>query len=115
MSENQDVHSAARFAATLRTVLAGFREGGDRALPLLVGEQEGGEPEAVILPYDLFKALCRELEHAEDVAIGDLAVRRLADAPAPGKGWTPRPWPALSPRRLPTTPTTSSRPAEHED
>lgn len=39
MSEHQDVHSVARVAATLRMVLAGFREGGERALPLLVAEQ----------------------------------------------------------------------------
>ncbi|MEW2402007.1 hypothetical protein [Streptomyces sp. NPDC046862] len=86
MSEHQEVHSAARVAATLRTVLAGFREGGERALPLLVGEREGGEPEAVILPYDLFMSLCRELERAEDLDISDLAANRVADAPAPGAG-----------------------------
>ncbi|MEV0937618.1 hypothetical protein ACIBMX_10350 [Streptomyces phaeochromogenes] len=86
MSEHQDVHSVARVAATLRTVLAGFREGGERALPLLVAEQEGGEPEAAILPYDLFKTLVEELERAEGVALGDLAANRMANAPTPGEG-----------------------------
>ncbi len=86
MSQHQEVHSAARVAATLRTVLAGFREGGERALPLLVGEQEGGEPEAAIIPYDLFVTLCRALERAEDLDISDLATSRLADTPAPGEG-----------------------------
>lgn len=86
MSEQQEVHSVARVAATLRTVLAGFRQGGERALPLLVGEQEGGEPEAVVLPYDLFLELCRALERGEDLDLGTLAANRLADAPAPGQG-----------------------------
>ncbi|WP_307080593.1 hypothetical protein [Streptomyces canus] len=54
----------------------------------MVGEQEGGEPEAVVLPYDLFVALCRGLERAEDLDLGDLAANRLADAPAPGEGLT---------------------------
>ncbi|MFJ8637011.1 hypothetical protein [Streptomyces sp. NPDC093568] len=86
MSEQQEVHSVARVAATLRTVLAGFRQSGERALPLLVGEQEGGEPEAVVLPYDLFVVLCRALERGEDLDLGVLAANRLADAPAPGQG-----------------------------
>ncbi|WP_158997377.1 hypothetical protein [Streptomyces aureus] len=86
MSEHQAVHSVARVAATLRTVLASFREGGARALPLLVGEQEGGEPEAAILPYDLFVLLLQAVERADDVAIGDLAGQRIAEAPAPGQG-----------------------------
>ncbi|CAM5703709.1 hypothetical protein SALBM311S_00639 [Streptomyces alboniger] len=68
--------------------MAGFRQGGDRALPLLVGEREGGEPEAVVLPYDLFVALCRGLERAEDLDLSDLAANRVADAPAPGEGLT---------------------------
>lgn len=84
MSDHRDihVHSAARVAATLRTVLAGFRDGGDRALPLLVAEQEGGVPEAVVLPYELFVTL----EHGEDAAVGELAAHRLALAPQPGGG-----------------------------
>ncbi|MFF0133273.1 hypothetical protein ACFYTG_47695 [Streptomyces mirabilis] len=86
MSEHQEVHSAARVAATLRAVLAGFRQGGELALPLLVGEQEGGEPEAVVLPYDLFVVLCQALERVEHLDLGDLAASRLADAPAPGQG-----------------------------
>ncbi|MDX3365308.1 hypothetical protein PV387_04585 [Streptomyces sp. ME02-6987-2C] len=86
MSEHQEVHSVARVAATLRTVLAGFREGHEQALPLLVGEREGGKPEAVILPYDLFVSLCQALEDAEALDISDLAASRLADAPLPGEG-----------------------------
>ena len=86
MSEHQDVHSAARVAATLRTVLEGFREGGERAVPLAIGEQDGGEPEAVLLPYDLFQALCQGLEQAEDLSLVGLAAERLASAPAPGGG-----------------------------
>ncbi|MFG2785784.1 hypothetical protein ACGFY7_49210 [Streptomyces prunicolor] len=86
MSEHQQVHSAARVGATLRTILEGFREGGERALPLLIGEQEGSEPEAAILPYELFVTLCQALDHAEDLAIGSLAAQRLAEAPTPGQG-----------------------------
>ncbi|MEU6355966.1 hypothetical protein ABZ896_42760 [Streptomyces sp. NPDC047072] len=86
MSGQQSVHSVARVAATLRTVLASFREGGDQALPLLVGDQEGGEPEAAILPYDLFVLLLQAVEHADDVAISNLAAQRMSEAPDPGQG-----------------------------
>ncbi|MEU6379630.1 hypothetical protein [Streptomyces sp. NPDC046909] len=86
MSEHQAVHSVARVAATLRTVLAGFREGGDRARPLLVAEQEGGQPEAALLPYDLFVLLLQAVERTDEIAIGDLAVQRMGEAPAPGQG-----------------------------
>lgn len=86
MSGHQAVHSVARVAATLRTVLKGFRDGGDRALPLLIGEQEGGEPEAALLPYDLFVLLLQAVERADDDAIGEIAVHRMSVAPAPGQG-----------------------------
>ncbi|MGW0572957.1 hypothetical protein [Streptomyces tauricus] len=88
MNSREDVHSVARVAATLRTILAGFRQGGQRSLPLLFAEQDGGDPEAVILPYDLFTALCEQLERTEDESVGDLAASRVAIAPAPGEGLT---------------------------
>lgn len=86
MSGSEEVRSTARVAATLRTIVAGFQQGGQRALPVLVGEHDGGEPKAAILPYDLFMSLCQALERAEDLDVRDLATDRLATAPAPGQG-----------------------------
>ncbi|MEU1259350.1 hypothetical protein ABZ445_39320 [Streptomyces chartreusis] len=86
MSGSQEVHSTARVAATLRTIVAGFRQGGEHALPVLVGEHDGGDPEAAIMPYDLFVSLCQALERAEDLDARELATDRLATAPAPGQG-----------------------------
>jgi hypothetical protein len=86
MSDRNDVHSAARISATLRTLLAGFRQGGEKALPVLVSEHDGGEPAAVLLPYDLFRQLLQGLEDREDRAVAALADERIARAPASGHG-----------------------------
>jgi hypothetical protein len=86
MNDKGYVNSAARIGATLRTVLAGFRQGGEHAIPVLIAEQDDGEPEAVLLPYGLFQQMLQDLEDREDQGIAKLAAERIAQAPAPGEG-----------------------------
>ncbi|MEV6012003.1 hypothetical protein AB0M29_35005 [Streptomyces sp. NPDC051976] len=86
MSDKHDVHSAARISATLRTLLAGFRQGGDKAVPVLIAEHDGGEPTAVLLPYDLFQQLIQHLDDEEEHALAELVDERLPQAPVPGQG-----------------------------
>lgn len=86
MNEKDHVHSAARIGATLRTVLAGYRQGGQRAVPVLIAEQDGGNPEAVLLPWVLFQQMLQGLEDREDQGIAELAAERIAQAPAHGEG-----------------------------
>lgn len=86
MSDRHDVHSAARISATLRTLLAGFRQGGDTAVPVLIAEHDGGEPAGVLVPYDLFVQLIQHLDDQEERALSELVDERIAHAPAPGQG-----------------------------
>ncbi|SFF90836.1 hypothetical protein SAMN05216251_13612 [Actinacidiphila alni] len=86
MTDEVNVVSAARAAATLRTVLAGYREDGKDAVPLAISESDGGAPEAVLVPYQLYEQILNELERREDLAIGALAADRAEAAPAPGEG-----------------------------
>ena len=86
MSDNGYVHSARRIGATLRTILGGFRQGGEQAVPVLIAEHDGGEPEAVLLPWNLFQQMLHELEDREDHRIEEVAAQRIAQAPAPGEG-----------------------------
>jgi hypothetical protein len=73
-----DVYSASRVSVTLRSILAVFRSGGVEAVPMLISEDGEGEPEAVLLPYDLFRALTQALEDHEDRAVAALAAERMA-------------------------------------
>ncbi len=84
--DHGDVSGAARVAATLRTVLKGFTEGGPKAAPLLVGEVDGGQPQAVLLPYELFQRMIAALEEAEEADIAATVAERLATPAAEAAG-----------------------------
>lgn len=92
MSGSRKVHSTARVAATLRTIVAGFRQGGEHALPVLVGEHDGGDPEAAIMPYDLFVSLCQALERAEESMLGNSQLIGWPLLRHRVRVWTTQPW-----------------------
>jgi hypothetical protein len=81
-----DVYSASRVSVTLRSILAGFRGGAEDAVPVLISEDGEGEPEAVLVPYELYRTLIQVLEDGEDRAVAVLAAERLARAGEAGGG-----------------------------
>jgi hypothetical protein len=88
-SDSFDVHevySASRVSVTLRSILKGFWEGGEEAVPVLIAESGEGEPEAVLLPYGLFRMLVRVLDDDEDRAVEALAAARIGCAESADDG-----------------------------